>query len=1556
MGGIAGLGDWMKKRLENASQAYDTANIFDNGLSWNTRQVNPQMAQHSVMQQAAPVGQAIVRAPVQMLNTIAAQVPQVDYTVRAQIAQATHNDQAYQNAQRNAQIANSMFDQHHGGLFNMGTFYGSDDAQRGDLKTGVQKIGGGTLQTMATVAPFAKGGSVAVAMGHGAPLLRVAPALAAEGAAYGGAFSVGNQYQETGHLDPKRLAQDTAMGAVMNAGIPAAARGVAKGAPIVAENAPRIIKQGAQAVDDATHSAIRAVTPKFGGMTKGEIVFNLKDLSDLRDYRDSLISNYDDVPTAQRGIAGAHKIMNEHGHNFLQGSRADQIAKIDQFLEQNGEAVAEYQKHLGDMHDIHMAAQRSGQGGYIKIPGGSKDPAPDLHPVQKDFINNYAEMIKGIDEGVSGGDKIPDGHGGYHRTSEHTPFYRQVFQEKGRAPTQYEWFQEARRQVESGQGAYGASDEYKQLAEQHGLSGDPFEQQMQSARDKVAQLENIANENEKLANRVDQANHLAEDGSQPSSTPQALLQSAGTNLADDAGVAKAIEPVHAPAMPGQATEELAAGKPPRQTNQPPVEEISPQAAPADVTAGKPGAQQQGFPSDLRNRGFIDTIFNDPNTSTEVKQALIDMDTSYTTRNTKQLQIKAANLVKSHPDVAEQLARNAHDDISVAVGSELIKALQAGKKPNYEAAISIANDLAKNLTEAGRMVQAASIYGKLTPDGILRFAQSEIAKYNKATGKNIQLKPSDAERLVKMSQDVQAMAEGPERAAATAKLVAEVQKTMPATLAAKLGTLQTMAQLMNLKTNVRNIGGNAIFSGVENISQTLGTPVDKLLSMFTGERTTGLPNLKVQTQGVVKGGKQAVKEAYQGINTGPNTQFELNSVPVFRGKILGNLEKTMNATLRGADRAAYTAAFDDTLHNLMKLNKVDQPTPAMLETAHQQGLYRTFQDTNRVSQTFSQIKRGLNMVGIGNDQTGRFGLGDIILKYPKTPANLLARGLDYSPAGMVRAIFEASKPLVGREFDQKAFVDSFSRSIVGSGSAFGLGYLMSQNGIITAAPEKNKDLRNLQKTQGLGGYQINASGFKRWVMSGFNKDAAALRPGDTLVSYDWAQPLAIPISAGAALGANKPTKAGAEAANTLVDSTNTLAEQPLLQGLQRFFGNTDNNGGIGGAVQGAGEDIPSSFVPTLLSQINQLGDNTTRNQNGNSAVDRATNSVKAKVPGMANDLQPSVDVLGNNKERYQDGGNNFFNVMLNPAFLSKYKDQPAAHEALRLYSQTGETKQTPNTVPTSVKINDKTIKLTPQQQGDYQRFVGQETVQKMNNLVNDPTYNSLPDSVKVNIMSSIQTDANQAAKIKLFGADGSKMSTGAAQILGQSGYDPGVGDAATKIKVEQFKGSQDKSALIGDTFYFKKGDGSVGSMPKVQYDVQQQGAQLDLGMDRAMGSNNLDQWMNLANKKMQTLEMSKQLYDPVTEADKIANITLQQENLRDKAAKYNEYGGFTKGAGLYGNGAKLPSISTAIPSDLMRPVVSQSSYQAPKIKLNGGRNVRVGRAKSSVKIKAPKRLA
>ena len=773
------------------------------------------------------------------------------------------------------------------------------------------------------------------------------------------------------------------------------------------------------------------------------------------------------------------------------------------------------------------------------------------------------------------------------------------------------------------------------------------------------------------------------------------------------------------------------------------------------------AQEGQIPKEIikglwRNRQFIETVKDSPITNPEVVNKLTSE--LYKVRNTAEGMAKADLIVKNFPYQAKaMIAGDKIDDAGAFISQALIK--QAQKAGNIDEAIQLTKELARKGTESGRFSQALSAYNKLSPEGILRFAQSIVDEANRAKPDlKLFIKPETAQKLINSATEIGKMAEGEAKMKATRLLLGDILSVVPPTIGQKIATLQTMAQLLNPKTIIRNVVGNTLFGGLENVNQAVvATPLDKFLSLFTKQRTTLLPSLRTQAKGFIAGAKEGYQEAVSGVPAQLGTQFELSKVPVFRDKILGSLEKTMNVVLRAPDRAAYRAAFDDSIRQQLSIAKLTNPTTEMIEQAHNAGLYRTFQDTNVVSGLFMRIKKALN-TGY-NSNTGKtftmdFGLGDIILKYPKTPGNLLARSIDYSPVGIVNSIFQAGKGLRSGEFNQKAFVDSFSRGITGT-AGIAASAVLARLGIISALPSRDRDVRELQKASGEGSYQVNASALYRFIQSGFSLEATKKRSGDTLLTYDWAQPVSSNIALGAKLAEGKNLLKGAlDIGEILTAGTETLAEQPLVSGLRRFFGGYKPGESIADALK----SIPASFTPTLIKQVAQVYDPTQRQTKGDAifGFQEALNRSLAKIPFVTKALPPRIDVFGKEAKAYQERGEkgivpqigNLFNVFLNPSFTTKYQPNKEAQEVIRLMESTGETKQFPKAVTPTILIGHGSIKLTPTQTGRYQKLVGIVGQEEINKIISDPQYDINNDYEKVKILSNVLSDLNRQAKNRM----------------------------------------------------------------------------------------------------------------------------------------------------------------------------------------------------------------
>lgn len=179
---------------------------------------------------------------------------------------------------------------------------------------------------------------------------------------------------------------------------------------------------------------------------------NPSEVADLQQFRQKAGTPALDDVTYQKGVAAAQKA----GIDYRNPTAVDDL--LGSALTAQTRAIEQAQRPgvTTKLVDAFKNRQPLGEGGYVSL-GAAKKAAPDLAPNQVEFINDYANMIEGMDgNGVT---ILPDGS----RASANSPFYRQVFAETGRAPTKAEWFAEGRRQIEGGKAGFGASEDYRQL-------------------------------------------------------------------------------------------------------------------------------------------------------------------------------------------------------------------------------------------------------------------------------------------------------------------------------------------------------------------------------------------------------------------------------------------------------------------------------------------------------------------------------------------------------------------------------------------------------------------------------------------------------------------------------------------------------------------------------------------------------------------------------------------------------------------------------------------------------------------------------------------------------------------------------------------------------------------------------------------------------------------------------------------------------------------------------------------------------------------------------------
>lgn len=571
-----------------------------------------------------------------------------------------------------------------------------------------------------------------------------------------------------------------------------------------------------------------------------------------------------------------------------------------------------------------------------------------------------------------------------------------------------------------------------------------------------------------------------------------------------------------------------------------------------------------------------------------------------------------------------------------------------------------------------------------------------------------------------------------------KLINRLNAEFPQRTGDKLKSYRVIAMLLNPKTTARNLVGNYGFGLKDTLTTGIISPmVDRLVAIKTGQRTRVLHNpIKNQIKGNVIGFKDGIRDVKSGLNLSasdyanslekhrdPNSKVEINDKSVMKysegadplefksqsGKIritknsvfdtgvLGVAEKALNYNLQVPDRAAISGHYLDRVAELEKIYekagiKIDEKNRAFINTmALEQGLDRTFNDDNLASTTLVELRNVANKINING-----FGVGDALLPFAKVPVNVAVRGADYSPIGLVRGMHDLSKALFDKHLSptdsfriQNKGVDLVSRGIAGTIDMFGIGFLLTQLGILTP-PRTGKDdkLDKFKKSLGYRKGSFNVDAFKRFLVG----EDTSLQPGDRFYDYNSLQPLATPIATGSAI--YEASKNGNGAVDTTIKGIaagiNSVLDLSMLQGVIDPIKYSD--GEPTEIAKHVGISLVSSFVPTLSGAIATFIDPT---QKDVFRKDTFLNSVKNKtlsrIPLISKSVPTKKDVFGNDLSYASDGDGlvrRFYNSFLNTMNTSVYNPDTTTALLTYIAEETGDT----SIIPSEFKNNFNGYKL------------------------------------------------------------------------------------------------------------------------------------------------------------------------------------------------------------------------------------------------------------------------
>lgn len=706
-----------------------------------------------------------------------------------------------------------------------------------------------------------------------------------------------------------------------------------------------------------------------------------------------------------------------------------------------------------------------------------------------------------------------------------------------------------------------------------------------------------------------------------------------------------------------------------------------------------------------------------------------LDGAKTTRSTDELAATADNLIETDIEKAIDIAKNGTDDNAVATASRLIDKYvneaseatsDAARTKLWEAASDIANDAARNLTENGRAIQAASLLGKTTPEGMVRFAARTIQNHNEAVrkaknpvektignlfgtrdGKALkeipELTGEQAEDIVKRMKEIEGIEDEVERAMKMKELTDEISSFLPSSLYQKIVNVWKAGLLTGLKTTGLNIASNTAHFASEIIKDVPASVVDRIASIFTGKRT-----LAATTKGMPKGLKEGAQKGWRYWRTGFDerdigAKLDYKKINFGKSKLAKAIqayEETVFKTIGAQDQPFYYAskmrslasqaiaqarneglkgkAAKEFVENLMA-----NPTDDMIKYSVLDAETAVFQNKTQLGKLARAIQ---NLPG-----------GQIVLPFGKTPSAVATQIINYSPVGIVKTIIEN----IGKgKFDQRLFSQGLGRGITGT-APIAIGMSLYANDMLTLGYPTSQREREQWELEGRVPNSVNIDG--EW------RNVAVLGPVGLLLTIGGHYQNGIDET-GSTIGGLASSAAG---------FGNTLTEQSFLKGInQAIEAINDPNR----SFEGFASSLAGSVVPTIIADIARASDQYERQTSG------PWERFQSRLPGVRETLEPRVTTLGNKVETM--GG---AKTMLDPTRpgneAMREEDRPIVEELRRL-NDAGYM-----TTPTDIVPKAGFESLTPEENTYLRRLTGTAVRDQLKEVMEHPSYMKADDELR-----------------------------------------------------------------------------------------------------------------------------------------------------------------------------------------------------------------------------------
>lgn len=816
-----------------------------------------------------------------------------------------------------------------------------------------------------------------------------------------------------------------------------------------------------------------------------------------------------------------------------------------------------------------------------------------------------------------------------------------------------------------------------------------------------------------------------------------------------------------------------------------IQETSPEVNPVD-TVNSGGAAAAGFTGDTE-RGFARNVSTDQNMAPELRESFREDPEMYFRLGNQKTLAKAQAIFDAGFEGARSTLEQAIGQAQAGrklppemVPLSRMVANQLARNGDVYGARKILSDISVELTEAGRLGQAAAILRGTDAATKVQTIEGLVKRMNEKFGSpKQQITMNDA--LIQKYTEARTDSE---RDAALDDIYQNIADQVPSTLVDKFNALRYLNMLGNLKTQVRNVGGNTVMMGVRFARGKVQAMMEAAVSKATGgkiQRTTtflrdknlyqeakrDFENIQAEAMGqrrysdYMSAAPSAIQDRRAIFKNSGTWGTKENSPAIARSvrqftdilwKPLEGYRRLTNEAMERGDVFFSRRAYADALSRFLKANGVTAEQfrsgsvdPDLLERARTHAIQEAQEATFRDDNAFSDM---VSSIGFKNANTAPKKAANLavqgLLPFKRTPANVAVRAYEYSPAGIITTAVQAAQKAKGNENVTGAdIIDSLSKTLTGTG-IFALGMALFSRGMLTAGPDDDERQAAFDELTGKQDYAL--------ILPKGIAEQVGLPEGINF-TLDWMSPAAMPLFMGAEFmkAAEDGGISFSDALSAVSSMSDVMLDMSMLQGINDQLSNVSyaEDPIVDLVLNTLTDYLTQGLTSTLAGQLERtfeperMSTYTQEGQQLPTDFQYELGSASSRIPGWDYQQIPYIDAWGRTEET-GDFFERLVNNTLNPSYISQIDLDAVEQELQRVYDATGES-VFPSRADKTITSGGREKNLTAEEYTRYAKDLGQTRYRYAQDAMRSSAYRSMSSGDKAKFIGKMYEVANAQAK-------------------------------------------------------------------------------------------------------------------------------------------------------------------------------------------------------------------